>query len=294
MDEGTEIGVVEMGANKPGDIAELCGIAYPDYGYITNFGRVHLEGFGSLQGVIEGKTEMYRHLAAHDKMVFVNATDPVQMERTASMKRYVIGNDARSGDDDPACNVRFVDADPFVRMEFEGRAIRSELIGAYNYQNMAAAACIGKYFEVDMEGIVKGIESYRPSNNRSQVIQRGSNTIILDAYNANPNSMEAAIANLKELGARKKVAVLGDMFEVGADSALEHQKIARLIASANVDSIFLIGENFAEVTLESDRVKFFPKFEGFATHFGALDFEDTTFLIKASRGMALERVMELL
>jgi UDP-N-acetylmuramoyl-tripeptide--D-alanyl-D-alanine ligase len=294
MDESTEIGVVEMGANNPGEIAALCDIAYPDYGYITNFGRVHLEGFGSLQGVIEGKTEMYRHLAAHDKTVFVNAPDPVQMERTASMKRYVIGNVKESGTNDPGCNVRFIDADPFVRMEFEGREIRSDLIGAYNYQNMAAAACIGKYFEVDIENIAKGIESYRPSNNRSQVIQRGSNTIILDAYNANPNSMEAAIANLKGLGAKKKVAVLGDMFEVGADSAMEHQKIAELIVSTNVDAIYLIGENFAEVDLESDRVEFFPKYEGFVDHFAALDFENTTFLIKASRGMALERVLEFL
>lgn len=294
MDESTEIGVVEMGANNPGEIAALCDIAYPDYGYITNFGRVHLEGFGSLQGVIEGKTEMYRHLAAHDKTVFVNAPDLVQMERTASMKRYVIGNVKESGVDAPGCNVRFIDADPFVRMGFEGREIRSDLIGAYNYQNMAAAACVGKYFEVNMEDIAKGIESYRPSNNRSQVIQRGSSTIILDAYNANPNSMEAAIANLKGLEAKKKVAVLGDMFEVGADSAMEHQKIAELIDSTNVDAIYLIGENFAEVALESDRVKFFPKYEDFADHFAALDFENTTFLIKASRGMALERVLELL
>jgi len=294
MDERTEIGVVEMGANKPGDIAELCDIAYPDYGYITNFGRVHLEGFGSLQGVIEGKTEMYRHLAAHDKTVFVNAPDPVQMERTASMKRSVIGSAKESGANEPGCTVRFIDADPFVRMEFEGQEIKSDLIGAYNYQNMAAAACIGKYFEVDMEDIVKGIESYRPSNNRSEVIQRGSNTIILDAYNANPNSMEAAITNLKGLGAKKKVAVLGDMFEVGADSAMEHQKIAELIVSTNVDAIYFIGENFAEVAHESDRAKFFPKYKAFADHFAALDFENTTFLIKASRGMALERVMELL
>ncbi len=294
MDESTEIGVVEMGANNPGEIAALCDIAYPDYGYITNFGRVHLEGFGSLEGVIEGKTEMYRHLAKHGKTVFVNAPDPVQMERTASMNRYVIGRKEESGINDEGCQVRFIDANPFVRMEFEGREIRSELIGAYNYQNMAAAACIGKYFEVNPDAIAKGIESYQPSNNRSQVIHRGSNTIILDAYNANPNSMEAAIANLKGMEAKKKIAILGDMFEVGVDSAKEHQKIAELIASTTVDSIFLIGENFADVSLENGRVRFFPKYDDFAAHFATLDFKDTTFLIKASRGMALERVLELL
>jgi len=294
MDETTEIGVVEMGANNGGEIEALCNIVYPDYGYITNFGRVHLEGFGSLQGVIEGKTEMYRHLAAHDKTVFVNASDPVQMERTASMNRVVIGRDEASGGDDAGCQVSFMDADPFVRMEFEGQEIQSELIGAYNYQNMAAAACIGKFFEVDGADIAKGVGSYRPSNNRSQVIQKGSNTIILDAYNANPNSMEAAIANLNGLAASKKVAVLGDMFEVGADSEIEHQKVAELIASSPVDSVFLVGENFEKTILNSDRVKFFPKYAGFAAHFSTLKFENTTFLIKASRGMALERVLELL
>lgn len=294
MNEGTEIGVVEMGANNPGEIAALCDIAYPDYGYITNFGRVHLEGFGNLQGVIEGKTEMYRYLAAHDKMVFVNAIDRVQMELTASMKRYVIGKNKELANEDTGCEVRFVDADPLVRMEFEGQEIRSELIGAYNYQNMAAAACIGKYFKVDTEDIPKGIQSYHPSNNRSQVIQRESNTIILDAYNANPNSMEAAIANLKGLKAQQKVAILGDMFEVGTDSAIEHQKIAELINSKLVNSVFLIGENFAEVALDSERVKIFPKYEDFRTHFATLDFKDTTFLVKASRGMALERVLDML
>lgn len=294
MNEGTEIGVVEMGANNPGEIAALCDIAYPDYGYITNFGRVHLEGFGNLQGVIEGKTEMYRYLAAHDKMVFVNAIDRVQMELTASMKRYVIGKNKELANEDTGCEVRFVDADPLVRMEFEGQEIRSELIGAYNYQNMAAAACIGKYFKVDTEDIPKGIQSYHPSNNRSQVIQRESNTIILDAYNANPNSMEAAIANLKGLKAQQKVAILGDMFEVGTDSAIEHQKIAELINSKLVNSVYLIGENFAEVALDSERVKIFPKYEDFRTHFATLDFKDTTFLVKASRGMALERVLDML
>ena len=294
MDESTEIGVVEMGANNPGEIAMLCDIAYPDYGYITNFGRVHLEGFGSLQGVIEGKTEMYRHLARHGKMAFVNAPDPVQMERTESMNRYVIGGNENPGEQKKGCRVRLIDADPFVRMAYEGEEIRSELIGAYNFQNMAAAACIGKFFDVDVAGIRTGIESYVPSNNRSQVVKKGSNTIILDAYNANPNSMEAAIENLSGLQASHKVAILGDMFEVGVDSAMEHQKVAEMIAAAPVHSVFLIGENFSEVDLINDKVKFFEKFEEFAEQFGSLEFENTTFLIKASRGMALERVMDLL
>jgi UDP-N-acetylmuramoyl-tripeptide--D-alanyl-D-alanine ligase len=294
MDDQTEIGVVEMGANNPGEIAALCDIAFPDYGYITNFGRVHLEGFGSLQGVIEGKTEMYRHLAAHGKTVFVNAEDPVQMERTSSMDRCLIGGGVQSDEKGKSCQVRFLDADPLVRMNFAGQEIQSQLIGAYNFQNMAAAACMGKYFGMDLADICKGIESYSSSNNRSQVIQRGSNTIIMDAYNANPNSMEAAISNLKGMDAEKQVAVLGDMFELGETSAEEHQKIADLIGSINVSSAFLIGENFSKSTLENDRVKFFSKFEEFADYFMGQNYEGTTFLIKASRGMALERVLDLL
>ncbi len=293
MDESTEIGVVEMGANNPGEIAALCEIAQPDYGYITNFGRVHLEGFGSLQGVIEGKTEMYRHLAAHDKMVFVNAPDPVQMERSEGMNRYIIGVSDKTGEAEKRCPVEFLDADPFVRMRFQGLEIRSELIGAYNFQNMAAAACMGKFFEVDEYSIKKGIESYRPTNNRSQVIHKDSNTIIMDAYNANPNSMEAAIANLSGLQAKHKVAILGDMYEVGVDSPMEHQKIAERIASVEVDKAFLIGENFSEVNLKNEKVEFYSKFEDFASEFAAKQYRNTTFLIKASRGMALERVLDL-
>lgn len=288
MTPETEIAVIEMGANHPGEIQSYCEIAQPDFGYITNFGRVHLEGFGSLQGVIHSKTELYRHLKSRGKTVFINASDPVQLERSEHMKRVLIGGE------EGACRVSYIDADPFVRMDFEGHEIKSELIGAYNYANMAAAACIGKYFDVSSESICDGIASYVPSNNRSQVIKRGSNMIIMDAYNANPNSMEAAISNLNGLESEKKVAILGDMFEIGKDSALEHQKIAETIASSPVDWVFLIGENFSGVDVKSDKLRLFNTYEEFSDYFKTLDFDQTTFLIKASRGMALERVLDLL
>ena len=288
LQEDTEIAVIEMGANNPGEIRSYCEVVLPDYGYITNFGRVHLEGFGSLQGVIQSKTELYRHLKSRGKKVFINANDPVQMERSENMDRILIGGE--NGD----CRVKLIDADPFVRMDFEGREIRSELIGAYNYSNMAAAACIGKYFDVSAEAISEGIVSYVPSNNRSQVIQKGGNMIIMDAYNANPNSMEAAISNLNRIESSKKVAILGDMFEVGKDSALEHQKIADLIADSPVDQVFLIGNNFSGVEVSDEKIKRFDTFEEFSEFFSGMDFEHTTFLVKASRGMALERVLDLL
>ena len=284
----TEMAVIEMGANHPGEIQSYCDVVLPDYGYITNFGRVHLEGFGSLQGVIQSKTELYRHLESRGKKVFINASDPVQMERSRSMRRVLIGGEG--GD----CKVEFIDADPYVRMSFEGGEIRSQLIGAYNYGNMAAAACIGRYFEVDADSIREGIESYVPSNNRSQVIRRDGNMIIMDAYNANPNSMEAAIENLNGLKAGNKVAILGDMFEIGKDSDAEHQRVAERISSSPLNEAFLIGENFAKVRINDEKVRIFPKFEDFSLFFSKRSYKDTTFLIKASRGMALERVLDLL
>ncbi len=284
----TEIAVIEMGANHPGEIQSYCEVVLPDYGYITNFGRVHLEGFGSLQGVIQSKTELYRHLESRGKKVFINASDPVQMERSKSMQRVLIGGEQGG------CQVDFIDADPFVRMSFEGREISSQLIGAYNYGNMAAAACIGNYFEVDPASIREGIESYVPSNNRSQVIRRETNMIIMDAYNANPNSMEAAIDNLNGLKSESKVAILGDMFEIGKDSEVEHQKVAERISSSPVSEVYLIGENFAKVRMNDEKVRIFPKFEDFSAYFSKRHYDHTTFLIKASRGMALERVLELL
>lgn len=178
MTEKTEIAVVEMGANHPGEIEMLCKIAEPDYGFITNFGRVHLEGFGSLEGVIHSKTELYRDLASRDKIVFVNGNDPVQLEKSAAQKRVVFG---KENSDYP---VAFVEANPFVKVRFDNCLIESKLIGKYNFPNIAAAVAIGLFFGVEEEKIKHAVEQYIPSNNRSQIIERATNRIILDAYNA--------------------------------------------------------------------------------------------------------------
>ena len=281
-------GVVEMGANHQLEIENLCEIALPDFGYITNFGRVHLEGFGSYEGVIKGKTEMYRHLEKYGKKVFVNQDDVIQMEKSTGIDRILFG---ASGTD---YKVTFLGADPFVRIEFDGVHMESQLIGSYNYANIAAAVSIGKYFGVQTERSKKAIEGFVPDNNRSQIIKRESNRIILDAYNANPNSMEAAIQNLSNLSAVKKVAVLGDMFELGNDSAMEHQKIADLVIESDIDLVYLIGEAFAKTEISKKEVFLVKSFEEFTELFKQQSFKDTTFLIKASRGMALERVLDYL
>ncbi|MCA0931108.1 UDP-N-acetylmuramoyl-tripeptide--D-alanyl-D-alanine ligase [Lutimonas saemankumensis] len=284
-----EFGVIEMGANHQLEIDELCKIALPDYGYITNFGRVHLEGFGSFEGVIQGKTEMYRHLAAHGKKVFVNSEDQIQMDRSEGMNRILFG-----AENDVHFKTHFLSADPFVRMEFDQVEIQSQLIGNYNYTNIAVAVAIGAYFGIEATEIKKGIEAYVPKNNRSQILDINSNRIILDAYNANPNSMEVAIDNLSKLSADRKIAVLGDMFELGDDSGLEHERIASLASESNLDKIFLIGENFSKTKLTNDSIIKYPSFEEFKDQFRELSIENSTILIKASRGMALERTLEFL
>ncbi len=286
MQPGLEIGVVEMGANHPNEIDTLCKIALPDYGYITNFGKVHLEGFGSLQGVIEAKTELYRHLQQYDKKVFVNAGDEVQMERSYNMNRITF---ATTISDYP---IDFISADPFVNLKFDKQIVKSKLIGKYNYMNMATAIAIGKYFSIPDTEIKDALESYIPANNRSQIIKRGSNKIILDAYNANPNSMKVALENLSQLTDRNKMAILGDMFEIGKNSLAEHAQIVDQAQQIGLDHLVLIGENFSEVKTNSENTLQFQNFDDFKNNFDLQKIKNTTILIKASRGMALERVLD--
>jgi UDP-N-acetylmuramoyl-tripeptide--D-alanyl-D-alanine ligase len=191
MTKDTEIGIVEMGANHQKEIEFLCKIAHPDYGLITNYGKAHLEGFGGVQGIIKGKSEMYDYLIANNKTAFVNAIDPIQLEKTTELNRITFGSSNQD------VNIKFIDANPFVRLHYKGLEIQSQLIGDYNFTNIAIAIAIGNYYKVEDSNIKKAIESYIPSNNRSQIIQKGSNKIILDAYNANPTSMQAALSNFE-------------------------------------------------------------------------------------------------
>lgn len=288
MQPGIEIGVVEMGANHPKEIENLCNIALPDYGYITNFGKVHLEGFGSLEGVIEAKTEMYRHLKLNNKKVFINANDKVQMDKSQNMNRVTF---AASVSDFP---VEFLSADPFVNLKFDNQIVKSKLIGKYNYLNMATAIAIGKYFKVSNKGIKDAIENYIPQNNRSQIIKKNSNKIILDAYNANPNSMKVALENLSQLTDKHKSAILGDMFEIGKNSFDEHSLIVKQAESIPLDTLVFIGKNFSEIKTTKTKTLQYNSFEDFKSNFELNQLKNKTILIKASRGMALERILNLI
>ena len=286
MKPGTEIGVIEMGANHRFEIAALCNIALPDYGYITNFGNVHLEGFGSLEGVIEAKTEMYKYLLEHNKLAFVNSEDETQVRESKGMNIITF---CSLDSDYP---MEYLSANPYVNILHENVKIESNLIGKYNYFNIASAIAIGKYFGVSNDQIKNAIENYVPSNNRSQIIKKGSNEIILDAYNANPDSMKAAIENLSQLSGKNKIAILGDMFEVGKNSIQEHQKIAEMISNSNIQKAFLIGTAFSQILDVDKDIYLYKNINEFKLDVMNEEIENARILIKASRGMALERVLD--
>lgn len=286
----TEIGIVEMGANHKKEIEFLCEIAQPDYGYITNFGKAHLEGFGGVQGVIEGKSEMYQYLAKKDKLAFVNLEDPIQMERSAGIKVFTFGENRELAD----INIKSIKANPFVVIEYDNFSVESHLIGLYNANNINAAVAMGHYFKVAENDIKEAIENYVPENNRSQLLRIDSNQIILDAYNANPSSMAVAITNFLQLENNNKIMILGDMFELGDESPQEHKLIVDSLSNQEKSICYLIGKSFYENKVEKDNIHFFETFDAFATYLKTIHFNENTILIKGSRGMALERTLEFI
>lgn len=287
MTTNTEFGIVEMGANHQKEIAFLSAIAEPDYGYITNFGKAHLEGFGGPEGVIKGKSELYDYLKANNKFIFVNADDEKQVERTNYKDTFSFGS--RNNTD---VKIQFIDANPMVHLKVNELTVQSQLIGAYNFSNIAAAIAIGIYFKIDLNAIQEAIEGYIPSNNRSQIIEKNSNTIILDAYNANPTSMKAALDNLSALKSKYKVAFLGDMFELGKTSTEEHQFINNYIDTLHIDKTYLVGNLFNATSSKNPNISIYDSFEVLQSNFPEL--KHTTILIKGSRGMKLERILDLL
>jgi len=284
----TEIAIVEMGANHLNEIEFLCEIAEPDFGYITNFGKAHLEGFGGVEGVIKGKSELYDYLISSNKSVFLNADDPIQLEKLKGFtKKYGFSTTQAK-----YFNIELINAQPFVNLKVEDVEINSNLIGTYNFTNCCAAIIIGKYFNIELPKIKYAIEKYIPDNNRSQIINTKGHYIILDAYNANPSSMKVALENFHKLEKPNKILILGDMFELGNSSREEHQIIANLASSLNFEEVILVGENF-QLT-DSNAINL-TNFNALKTYLDKYDLpEKSTILIKGSRGMALERVLECL
>lgn len=289
LDESTEFAIVEMGANHHGEIAKLSEIANPDYGYITNFGKAHLEGFGSVEGVIKAKSELYSFLKENNKMLFLNADDPIQQKQLSYSHTFSFGQSATAG-----VQVEYPKATQPTEVIFRGKTYKSQLTGSYNAANIAAALCIGHYFGVEEAAMQEAVESYIPSNNRSQILKIGSTTLLMDAYNANPTSMMAALESFHTFPAERKIAILGDLLELGSVSQQEHQNMVAYAAGLDLEQALLVGNNFSKTSLPDKRFSKFDTFPGLKEKLLETDFSNAHVLIKGSRGMALERVAELL
>ena len=286
-----EIAIVEMGANKQGDIKELCDIAEPTHGFITNIGKAHLEGMGGPEGVLKTKTELFQHLRENKGTVFINSSDPILSNLIKRFENPVLY--PSKGD---YCEIGFGGADPFVRFEIEGHSYQSSLIGAYNFGNIATAITVGKYFGVSVQEAAEAVVSYVPTNMRSQLLEKRSNLIILDAYNANPSSMEVAIKTFAGMTGRKhKMVILGDMYELGNHSEAEHQKIGELVSEHPFDKICLTGK-YMQAALAKAPIStlYFPDPFSFRNWLEDSKLEDFLILIKGSRGMKLETLVDFI
>lgn len=286
----TEIGIVEMGANHQKEISFLSSICKPDIGYITNFGKAHLEGFGGEIGVIKGKSELYDFIENNNKVALINLDDPIQSDKTANIKRFSFSTSKESD-----IKIQEVTANPMVNIKYNDISIQSNLIGLYNANNINASIAIGKYFNIEDEDIKDAIEKYIPQNNRSQIIDKNSNKIILDAYNANPSSMQVALANFFQLSESPKIAILGDMFELGSKSKEEHENIIKTCQKQVDIEFFFIGKQFFNCKkTANEKIKFYEDFESFKNYLSINTPKNYLILIKGSRGMSLERTLEYL
>ena len=284
----TEIAVVEMGANHPGEIDFLCRIADPDFGLITNIGKAHLEGFGSFEGVIKTKTELYRHIKAHGKAVFVNQGNPLLWEQSEGQTRISYGRHCAA--DTPVAPAA---CDPYLSVFWKRRLIQTHLVGSYNFENVAAAIGVGQNFKVDENDIIAALEAYTPTNSRSQVIETQKNRILMDAYNANPTSMRAALVNFASICGEQHLLILGDMRELGEASEEEHRNILNLMKELKYKDAYLVGQNFCAYNDNPDW-KTFAKVEDLCQYLESHPIEGKRILVKGSRGIQLEKVLPLL
>ncbi len=288
-----EMLVVEMGANHQKEIEKLCAIAMPDYGIISNVGKAHLEGFGGLEGVKKGKGELYEFLSSHHGLTFVNGDNALLMEmiKSRNVKNRIVYGTDESFD----CSGKLVSTFPFLKVEWKTkkliRIISSQLIGDYNFENILAAVCIGNYFGIEAAKINQAIEEYVPDNSRSQIVQRGTNFILLDAYNANPASMEAALKNFSIMEGKHKIVFLGEMAELGDESRKEHQNIIELLRQFYFEKIILVGKKFFELS-PILIAEYFPTSTDAALWAKTQKISEATILIKGSRSSQMEKVME--
>lgn len=290
-----ELAVIEMGANHPGEIAELANIAAPDVGLITNVGKAHLEGFGSLEGVLDAKSELYVYLAAHHGKAIIDGNDQVLTRKAGEIgveSRMIIPGG------DLSVEVRLKSQAPFLEIEMllggEVYPISTNLVGAYNLQNILLAAGTGLYFGISAKEIVKAISGYQPQNQRSQMVEGGRNSLVMDSYNANPSSMREAIGGLLTYASLPTMLILGDMAELGDSSEQEHRELLQWIGTLNVDRVLLSGPGFYSVYEPSDKIDVFKGRSELEAFLQKERPEGYLILLKGSRVMELERLKPLL
>ncbi|QOI98840.1 MAG: UDP-N-acetylmuramoyl-tripeptide--D-alanyl-D-alanine ligase [Flammeovirgaceae bacterium] len=290
IDRTIEIAVIEMGANHVGEIAALSAIANPTHGFITNIGKAHIGTFGGFDNIIRGKSELYMHLINNQGTVFINSQNPILFNMAKRFKNPVLY--PAKGD---YYHCEMISANPYIKIRTEsGREVQTKLLGTYNFENIATALCIGKYFGVDENLANQAVADYEPANMRSQVIKKGTNTIILDAYNANPSSMEAAIRSLADMKAEKKVLILGDMFELEEEAEQEHRNIGKLVRDLGFTSVLLCGDLMRYALDEFPRARYFSEKEDLLSSLKQNPISESTVLVKASRGIGLEAVMDVI
>lgn len=283
----TEFAIIEMGANAQREIAMLCNIAEPDYGLVTNMGRAHTEGFGGIEGVIKGKSELYDYLVQHNALAFVNTREEILVKQSKPvLRKYTYPR----VEDNFTCT--FLEANPFVTFStLSSSLVKTNLIGEYNFANIATALAVGHHFDVDDVEALAAIKNYIPDNNRSQLIEIGDTKFILDAYNANPDSMAAALKNFAAMQSRQKIVVLGDMNELGADTAIAHRQLGESLGKMNFEAIFLFGQHMHYAAEMLPEAQYFNEFEALKETFNNHNLSGRTVLLKGSRTLGLERLL---
>lgn len=284
LQKDTEIGVVEMGANHLGEIAVLANIAQPDFGLITNFGKAHLEGFGSLEGVVKAKSELFDYLKTTNGLIFANADDPKIMVQLKGQDPITYGTETTA-----RVSATLLTENDAIRIEVDQQEIQTQLSGAYNGYNVLAAYAIGRHFGVSPQNAKRALESYIPDNNRSQLIRKKDLHITLDAYNANPTSMQAALASFSKKGG-KKIAVLGQMNELGKHTEIEHKRLVDWIKASSIDDCYWVGSAFAPF-ISSD--KYFSTVDQAIDYFSKTPLGQASILVKGSRSFTLEKLVDV-
>ena len=284
----TELAVIEMGASHPRDINELTGIGEPNYGMITNIGRAHLRDFGGYEGVIKTKNEMYQYIAAHKGLLFVNKDNELLMDLSKSINKVTYGTS-----NDADIQGKLLSANPYLSVEWNGKKIDTQLVGDYNFENVMAAICIGTYFNVAANDIVEALSSYRPTNNRSQVIETARNRVVMDAYNANPTSMSHSIKNFRNICKSDNLLILGDMRELGNESGQEHKNILELLKELRFENVYLVGEEFQRVA-ENSKFSTFINVEELAQYLQQHPVSGRDILVKGSNSIHLNKIIDSL